>query len=365
MGAATLIEDFTTAVKAQLYERVSSPLLSSFALSWCGWNYKFLLVVLSGMSSHEKIVYIDMNIFPSVWSVVMHGAVLPLITCLFLIFLYPIPAEYIYRHVKIQQRRLKEIQQSIDDESPLSKEQARKIRREALESQLKYESEIDSKISENSRLKELVSELQQKVDEFAKVPVSSPPQDSEEVISLEKNELVDEGADFLAAYNEVKNNPLPSEHESFVNNSDEVKRAKELDEHVSRNILNYINSRNLFSDSTFRVLAENGQLKILIAQPDGTFFPYITSVYTEDTAGDVITSVRSALASDLPLTDSGLDKISKLYSRDETHEVVKGMVLKELSMGRSVSDTRKKLAAKGVLPKVISDVFTEIKNSLP
>ncbi|WP_460371622.1 hypothetical protein ACOYXF_08805 [Pseudomonas sp. Tul1A2] len=364
MGAANLIEDFTTAVKAQLYERVSSPLLSSFALSWCGWNYKFLLVVLSGMSSHEKIVYIDMNIFPSVWSIVMHGAALPLITCLFLIFLYPIPAEYIYKHVKIQQRRLKEIQQSIDDDSPLSKEQARKIRREALGSQLKYESEIDSKISENSRLKELVSELQQKVDEFAKVPVNSSPQGSEEAISSKKNELVDEGADFLAAYNEVKNSPLPSEHESVLNDSDTVKSNKDLDGQVSRNILNYINSRNLFSGSTFRVLAENGQLKILIAQPDGTFFPYITSVYTEDTAGDVITSVRSALASDLPLTDSVLDHVSESYARDETYEIVKSMVLKELSMGVSVSDIRKKLVAKGVLPKIISDAITDIKNSL-
>lgn len=359
-----MIEDFTTAVKAQLYERVSSPLLSSFALSWCGWNYKFLLVVLSGMSSHEKIVYIDMNIFPSLWSVFIHGAALPLITSLFLIFLYPIPAEYIYKHVKIQQRRLKEIQQSIDDESPLSKEQARKIRREALESQLRYESEIDSKISENSRLKDLVSELQHKVDELAKVPDNSTPQDSEGTVLSEKDELIDEGPDFLAAYNEAKNNHLPSENDSILNDLHAVERSEDLDGHVARNILNYINSRNLFSGSTIRVLAENGQLKILIAQPDGTFFPYITSVYTEDTAGDVITSVTSALASDLPLTDSILDSVSESYARDETYEIVKSMVLKELSMGVSVSDIRKKLAAKGVLSKIISDAITEIKNSL-
>ena len=169
-----MIEDFTTTIKAQLYERVSSPLLSSFIISWCGWNYKFLLVVFSGLSVQEKLVYIDLNIFPDISSRVIYGVLLPLLTSLLLIFVYPVPAEFIYKHVKINQRRLKEIQQSIDDESPLSKEQARKIRREALENQLKYESEIDSKTSENSRLKELISELQQAK---AKDAEASAPED--------------------------------------------------------------------------------------------------------------------------------------------------------------------------------------------
>lgn len=159
-----MIDELTTTIKAQLYERVNSPLLSSFVLSWCGWNYKFLLVVFSGMSSYEKITFIEMNLFSDPTAIWMRGILYPLATTLLYIYVYPVPAQSIYRYVKIQQRELKKIQQSIDDESPLSKEQARKIRKEALENQLKYESEIDAKISENSRLKELISDLQQRLD---------------------------------------------------------------------------------------------------------------------------------------------------------------------------------------------------------
>lgn len=144
-----MFEEFTTAVKAQLYERVSSPLLSSFVVSWCCWNYKLILILVSSMSALEKIVYIDLNLFPDAASVVWRGVALPLITSLFLIFVYPYPAEFTYKHAKKNQRRLKEIQQLIDDESPLSKAQARKIRRESLESQLRFESEMDQKANEN------------------------------------------------------------------------------------------------------------------------------------------------------------------------------------------------------------------------
>ncbi|GLH47624.1 hypothetical protein RS3R2_13050 [Pseudomonas lactis] len=81
----------------------------------------------------------------------------------------------------MNQRRLKEIQQSIDDESPISKEQARKIRREALENQLKYEAEIDSKTSENIRLKELVAELQMSLNTDAETR-SSDGQRADDVV---------------------------------------------------------------------------------------------------------------------------------------------------------------------------------------
>ena len=77
-----------------------------------------------------------------------------------LIFVYPYPAEFIYRHVKTNQRKLKQIQQEIDDESPISKDQARKLRRESIENQLKYESEIDSKTAQIAQLKVIILELQ-------------------------------------------------------------------------------------------------------------------------------------------------------------------------------------------------------------
>lgn len=155
-----MLDDLAKSVKAQLYERVSSPLLASFALAWAAWNYRFILVLVSSMSATEKIAYIDSHIFPTLEQISLHGALYPLLTALALIFLYPIPAKYVYQYWRQRQKELKEIQQQIDDETPLTKEEARQLRREALSASLEYDKALQSRATEITRLKELVEELQ-------------------------------------------------------------------------------------------------------------------------------------------------------------------------------------------------------------
>lgn len=360
-----LIEDLTTTIKAQLYERVSSPLLSSFSLSWCGWNYKFLLIVFSGMSSHEKIIYIDMNLFPNFMAMLTHGIILPLVTSLLLIFVYPIPAEFIYKHVKIQQRRLKEIQQSIDDESPLSKEQARKIRKESLEIQLKYDNEIDAKTSENARLKAMISELQQKIDESTEVLRSyETPKDAfEESPSGGQFDIGrDELPDLLARYEAAKND------ETFTpgskNTSDDLEsdhRKNELDNFVRSHLLNYIGKLNSFSDVRFDVIATKGMLQVLLGQPDGTYFPYISGEYNTDSVIRVLESIKNALASGAPPKS----KKEMLYSENKTASenimVVRDYIVKCLADRKSLPDIRDDLLAKGVPESVLKNAFPDFK----
>lgn len=155
-----MLNDLSKSIKAQLYERVSSPLLASFVISWAIWNYRFILVLVSSMSAPEKFVYIDAQIFPTAQQVFFYGSLYPLITALVLIFIYPIPAKYVYRYWRKRQRDLKEIQQSIDDETPLTKEEARQIRQEALIASIEYDKVLQSRSAETARLKELIQELQ-------------------------------------------------------------------------------------------------------------------------------------------------------------------------------------------------------------
>lgn len=307
-----MIEDLTTTIKAQLYERVSSPLLSSFIVSWCGWNYKFLLVIFSSISSHEKLTYIDLNIFPSLSSKIIYGGLLPLLTSLFLIFIYPIPAEAIYKHVKTNQRRLKEIQQSIDDESPLSKEQARKIRREALESQLKFESEIDSKTSENSRLKELISSLQQEIAAATEDSKNTETITSE--IIDKESKATDLTTDLMTSQLETLEPPETPETKlkskntnqpNFHSEPTKTHNTSQLDSFMRETVFNYIDSLKAFSDLDFNVIAKKGKLIILLLRSNGSYFPYISAKYTPETANATLESVMSALANDKPPTNSG------------------------------------------------------------
>ncbi len=176
------MDDLAKSVKAQLYERVSSPLLASFALSWAAWNYRFILVLVSSMPVTEKIGYIDSRVFPTIEEISLRGALYPLLTALALIFLYPIPAKYVYQYWRRQQKELKEIQQQIDDETPLTKEEARQLRREVLSASIEYDKALQSRTAEISRLKELVEELQASspptpID--TQTPIVEPPTENE------------------------------------------------------------------------------------------------------------------------------------------------------------------------------------------
>lgn len=359
-----MIEDLTTTIKAQLYERVSSPLLSSFFISWCGWNYKFILILFSGMASHEKIVYIDLNIFPNLTSAVVHGALLPALTSLLLIFVYPIPAEFIYRHVKINQRRLKEIQQSIDDESPLSKEQARKLRRESLENQLKYEAEIDSKNIENARLKEIISDLQQKLEKPKEDLVAEDViPDSNEEADIQANVLDDQDDDFLAAYQIARDRPSASDTENATVGTSIASEEQSLDAFVRETLLDYLGDLREFSNLEYDVSASRGKIKVLLGRHDGLFLPYVTGEYTKDTALEVLETIKRALSSGSP------PAISKSASKVENGKsgpdfnVVKNLVLKSFAAGETPSQIRTKLASLGVPKALIISVMEEVRKS--
>jgi hypothetical protein len=118
----SVIDELSKTIRAQLHERVSSPLLATFSIAWLVWNYKFILILFASVPLGEKFQIIDAVAFPSGISILLNGFVYPLATALALIFLYPIPARYVYEYAKKRQRELKEIQQKIDDETPLTKE---------------------------------------------------------------------------------------------------------------------------------------------------------------------------------------------------------------------------------------------------
>lgn len=126
------MDDLLKTLKAHLYERVSSPLLFSFIVSWMVWNYKFVLILVSSMSATDKFLAIDLLDlhFASgyewlYWPI--FGLIAPLTSALAYIYLYPLPAAKVYRYVREKQRELKEIQTKIDDETPMTREESREL----------------------------------------------------------------------------------------------------------------------------------------------------------------------------------------------------------------------------------------------
>lgn len=169
------MEEIVNSIKAQLYERIGSPLVSSFVFSWLVWNYKFVLLLISSMEAQDKLMYVEIYSFPDICSVFTRGIAYPLLSSLAIIYLLPIPSRFVYKYTREQQKALKEIQTSIEDDTPVTREEARNLRislrKLAVEndkevSELKTEIEDLKKHSED--LVSQVEKLRERNDELAK-----------------------------------------------------------------------------------------------------------------------------------------------------------------------------------------------------
>lgn len=153
-----MIDDITTTIKAQLYDRITSPLSGAFSLSWAIYNWKFITILFSDLKATEKITYISLNIFPNKYEILLHGFAIPLATAMALLIVYPIPAKLFYTISQHHKKTLKEVQQKFEDEMPMLNAEASKLRHDSRETQKKYELEIAEKSRDShetkSRLKQ-------------------------------------------------------------------------------------------------------------------------------------------------------------------------------------------------------------------
>lgn len=150
--------------------------MGSFLISWCLWNYKFLVILFSDASVSQTFKLIDSVAFPTKWSLVIKGVLLPAITAAVYIFIYPYPAKFVYEFTRRRQKEINEVRQRIEDETPLTIEESRKIRADAKQTEKKYEETVDLLNSEISRLKDELANL---------IPKPSPEIASDEILSVQ------------------------------------------------------------------------------------------------------------------------------------------------------------------------------------
>lgn len=154
-----MFADLVKTVKVQLYERVSSPLVGAFIISWCLWNYKFLLVIIDETKIENKLFIIDSILYPTWLAYGYWNFLGPLATALLMIYLYPIPARKVFEHSRKQQLELKKIQQNIENDTPMTLEEGRAIRQEALKLEIEFHSQLKKKDEEINDLKNIVGQI--------------------------------------------------------------------------------------------------------------------------------------------------------------------------------------------------------------
>ncbi|MDZ4190746.1 hypothetical protein OF113_14060 [Ectopseudomonas chengduensis] len=137
------MKDILDAAVDQFRERLSSPLMASFLISWPIWNYKFVLVFFSDMKPYVKFSYISNQVYPDLLHGLFYGLAGPLLTACFYVGIYPFIvycSEFVsnWHRLRLERQRIKN-----NDETPLSEERARELWQDFRASTKALEKEIE------------------------------------------------------------------------------------------------------------------------------------------------------------------------------------------------------------------------------
>jgi predicted DNA-binding transcriptional regulator len=172
-----MFEEIINSSKVQISERLNSPIIGSFVASWSLWNYKFLVILFSEASVQKTFELIEAISFPDTASLVLRGVVFPALTAAAYIFLYPYPAKVVYEFTRKRQKEINDVRRRIEDETPLTLEESRKIRSDVIRIEAEHSEEIDRKDREIERLKEEITSLRAPSPQH---PLNSSSEDEEE-----------------------------------------------------------------------------------------------------------------------------------------------------------------------------------------
>jgi hypothetical protein len=100
----------------------------------------------------EKYKIIDNILYPSFQEIAITGLLLPSLTALTYIFLYPYPSKLTYSFYKKRQKEISDIKKQIDDEVLLTQKESRVIKGEIYLLEGEYNREVERKDEEIKRL---------------------------------------------------------------------------------------------------------------------------------------------------------------------------------------------------------------------
>lgn len=178
-----MLEEIVESAKNQFVERLTSPLLGSFVVSWCLWNYKFIVILVSAASVSQTFKLVETHVFPTTWSVILYGIALPLVSACIYLFGYPYPARWVYRKVRGHARALDDIRKEYDGMELLSLEKSRKLRAEIAVADAAHKVEVD-------RLNEVIAELKAVQEKLAENQVGLNDEQRSKVTATQPDSML-------------------------------------------------------------------------------------------------------------------------------------------------------------------------------
>jgi hypothetical protein len=204
----SMTEEIWRAARRQIDDRLSSPLLGTFIISWSLWNYKFYVILFSAAQVTQTFKLIETIVFPDTLTLFLRGFLYPLLTTAAYLLLYPYPARWAYRLTQLSEKRLNDVRRDIEGQKLLSIDESRRIRAEREQLEVAHINEIDRKNQEIDRLRAEIAQLNSapKTTQPSTVSPTSPASPTEQQgaakAPVDLNSPVDSAS--LAAYTRWK-----------------------------------------------------------------------------------------------------------------------------------------------------------------
>lgn len=160
-----MFENLLKSTEESIRDRLDSPILISFGISWAAWNYEFLMILASANSVTVTLKLVKDIAFPGEWDWALTGFLYPALATAAYIFLYPYPARFVYGYLRYQQKKQNRVRQKIDDETVLTQEESRKVYAE-IEQQRRQAEQLQSQSNQEiQRLRLTISSLERELSE--------------------------------------------------------------------------------------------------------------------------------------------------------------------------------------------------------
>ncbi|MBA4501107.1 hypothetical protein [Marinobacterium marinum] len=167
-----MFKELSTSIKANLYERISSPLIGSIAISWFYFNWQSILyMVLSDGKIETKL-----QVFTEQYSNLNTNIIYPVIAGSLIALLYPLVAYipfWVWEKVQHAQRALK---QSLSMKQQLSVEQSLLLRQEILDKDKQIRKIVSENQDATNQLKDIITTLtEENAELYHKLSELTPP----------------------------------------------------------------------------------------------------------------------------------------------------------------------------------------------
>ena len=213
---SNVFKDLLGGVRSLLKERLVSPLLPSFTLSWIFWNYRTVVAVFSDEDLEKKFAAIDSQ-YPTLLIHFRDGALIPLVFALAYIYLYPIVSVRVYKHSLERQLKLRKARQDVENKKVLDEEEKQRLLAFTYDQKAESQKELDKQ-------QMIIEQLRAKIAELENITRANPPLISEQQglpdpgKILYPTELTEDKFKVLGALSYAEDNEIETTEEKDLRN---------------------------------------------------------------------------------------------------------------------------------------------------